>query len=391
MIAPAVGVTGEAPASELEHEFSLAEVVVRIVRGRWLLFGLTLLGLVIGLAAALLVKPYYQGEAVFLPPKNAENPTALIIGGNDPSDLYLGMLASRTVQDDVIDKLGLMRVFQAKDRMAARTQLGSMTRSAVSKNQLIVLDVRANDPELAAQIANAYLDALYRLNGTMVASASEHRRAFFETQLQDQKNALAAAEVALAETQKQTGISPGAEAQVGLNATAGLQSQIDAAEARLAGLRASETEQNPEVVTARSQLAQLQAELARQQSDAPGGRGRGLQTNGRLPQLSLEYTQKEREVKLRELVYNTLVQDYEKARLASIDPGPQFQIVDRAVVPERKAGPPRRLFAMGGLVGGFLLGLAILLLREPFARLLHFLRTVDRNEAKAARDRPVAG
>ena len=38
----------------------------------------------------------------------------------DPSDMYLGMLASRSVSDDVVDHLGLMAIYQAKTRVDAR-------------------------------------------------------------------------------------------------------------------------------------------------------------------------------------------------------------------------------------------------------------------------------
>ena len=71
--------------------------------------------------------------------------------------------------------------------------------------------------------------------------------------------------------------------------------------------------------------------------------------------------EKEREVKLRESVYNALVGQYEKARLAASDPGPQLQVVDHAVVPERKSGPPRTLIVVGGVFLGLIFGVAWLL------------------------------
>ena len=231
----------------------------------------------------------------------------------------------------------------------------------------------SNKPKLAADIANAYLDALFRLNGQMVASGSSYRRIFFEQQLQEQKQLLDKAENALKNTQVSTGVVlPQGEAEAGLNATAQLQAQINAAEAHLAGLLTGCTEQNPEVVTARSQLAQLRAQLSRQQADT--GRGQGIPSNGRMPELSLEYTQRAREVRLDETEYDALVQQYERARLESIDPGPQLQIVDRAVPAERKSGPSRKNIVAVGTLLGFAAGLVYVLGAGSLRRVIRLLR-----------------
>ncbi len=227
--------------------------------------------------------------------------------------------------------------------------------------------MREGDPVLAAAIANAYLDALYRLNGQMVSSSSSHREDFFEGQLAEQKSVLAKAETDLKTTEERIGIvSPEGEAQAGLSATAQLQQQIGAAETRLAGLRAGATDQNPEVVEARTQLGELQSQLSRVQASTgvrrPGG---GLASTRELPGLSLEYARKMRELKLRETIYDGLTQSYERARLASIDPGPQLQVVDRAIVPERKSGPSRKTYTVVGGLAGFAIGVVYLLLSSP--------------------------
>jgi uncharacterized protein involved in exopolysaccharide biosynthesis len=288
------------------------------------------------------------------------------------------MLSSRTVADEVIDRLNLVAVYKAKLKTDARAALAQNSRFSVSKNALISVAVTDQDPKLAASIANAYLDALYRLNGQMVSSASDHRRMFFEDQLSLQKAALAAAENDLKATEQNTGVVlPASEAQVNLNATAQLQAQINAAETRLAGLLAGATEQNPQVVEARSQLRQLQSQLASQLS--PTNRQAGGLTNSRqLPAVVLQNAEKEREVKLRETVYDALVGQYERARLAAADPGPQFQIVDRAIEPERKSGPPRRLIAIGGFAIGLLLGILWILLVPLLRGMLAALREPEK-------------
>lgn len=368
-----------APARSDVIHWDLLATVRRVIRARWTILLCALLGALIAGVLAYLVHPYYTANAVFLPPRSSDlavaaaTPSLSSLVNGENSDVYLGMLTSRSVADDVIDHLGLMNEFKTEKQEDARFVLSSMSKFAVSKNALISVTITAGKPALAAAIANAYLDALFRLSGQMAASGSKYRRIFFEQQLQEQKKVLNDAESALRQTQESTGVVlPQGEAQAGLNATAQLQSQIGEAEARLAGLLTSSTEQNPQVITARSQLAQLRSQLARQQAAASGP---GIVSNRRLPQLSLEYAQKARDVRLNESEYDALVQQYERARIASIDPGPQLQVVDRAVVPGRKAGPSRRKMIAIGFVLGFFLGLFYILAANPLRRLIRALRT----------------
>jgi len=363
--------------TEGEEQWHIAGPIRAVLSGWKFLLVCALAGLALAVITTLLLKPWYVAEAVFMPPKpeaTAVEPLSALLGSNDSSDAYLGMLTSRSVADEVIDRLNLMAIYKSKLKTDARSELSRNSKFAVNKNSLISVSVTDNDPKAAAAIANAYLDALYHLNGQMVSSASDHRRIFFEEQLATQKAALAAAEADLKATQLQTGVVlPTNEAQANLTANAQLQAEIGVVETRLAGLLSGATEQNPQVVEARSQLRQLEAQLASQESSSNHRIG-GLATTRQLPELVLKNLEKEREVKLRETVYDALVSQYEKARLAASDPGPQLQIVDRAVEPERKAGPPRRTMALAGTAIGIILGIAWLLFAPGLRRISAAIR-----------------
>lgn len=364
-------------------QVDLRDLAHSVYRGRWRVLLASLIGLVLGVALALLLPPYYEGRAVFLPPKDTDmlalsqsqgSATSLLLGGGtEKSDIYLGLLGSRSVADLVIDRTGLMQVYKAKKRVDAEDALARASTFKVSKNTFIQVSVKAKTAKLAADMTNAYLDALFQLNGQMATSGSAFRKKFFEEQLDEQKKALEEAETALKDVQQTSGmVLPAGEAMAGINATAQLQAQIGQAETQLAGLTAGSTEQNPDVVQARRQLTQLRTELARQQAAEDS---KGLASNRSLPGLTLAYEQKAREVKLRSLLYDAMVKQYEQARLSSIDPGPQLQIIDRAVVPEQKAGPPRRLLALGGLLLGLLTGLGFVAGAVPVRRFRRLVAT----------------
>jgi tyrosine-protein kinase Etk/Wzc len=364
----------------LEHEeiqIDLMTSLARLIHGYKIVLTCTASGILLSLLLCVILSKTYTARAVFMPPVNpdAVQATSLILR-QDPSDLYLGMLSSRTVEDSVIDSVHLMDVYKAKLRTDARATLSSQSKFTVEKNALIAVSITTVDPKLSADIGNAYLEALYKLNGQMSASSSAHRREFFESQLAIEKEALSQAESQMQQMEEKTGtVLPEGEAQAGVSATARLQASIEDAEARLSSLLTGSTEQNPQVVELRAQIAALRSELLQQQSSSQSGGG--LPSAKKMPGVMLDYLRKSRELKERETLYESLTQQYERARLSSLDPGPQLEIVDRAVIPERKSGPPRTLIVVAGTLLGILLGILLVLLAHPLRRYVHRYRQVS--------------
>ena len=76
------------------------------------------------------------------------------------------------------------------------------------------------------------------------------------------------------------------------------------------------------------------------------------------PQLAFEESRLRRQVQLRQELYVTLRREYETARIEEVNDTPVITVIDAAVVPQRKSGPKRRLwaavaFALGGTFGVF--------------------------------------
>jgi len=87
------------------------------------------------------------------------------------------------------------------------------------------------------------------------------------------------------------------------------------------------------------------------------------------PQLELEYERLQRQVTMRQEVYQNLYREYESARLEEVNDTPIITVMDSAVAPTRKSKPVRWAFTVLGLTFGALLGLFIVLLRHYVARL----------------------
>ena len=125
-----------------------------------------------------------------------------------------------------------------------------------------------------------------------------------------------------------------------------MKQEITAREAQLAALRTGGTEQNPQVIQLKSQIASLQGQVARMQ-EQNGGSG-GNASKAQMPELTMEVEREAREVKFHEALFEILTRQYENARLEEAYT-PAIELVDAAVMPDEKSWPPRKLFMLLGL------------------------------------------
>jgi len=100
--------------------------------------------------------------------------------------------------------------------------------------------------------------------------------------------------------------------------------------------------------------------------------------SGRVPEAALEYSRKLRDVRYHEALYTLLLKQYEAAQIDEAKSTPLIQVVDRATPPDKQSGPYRWLIALGGLVGGFLLGCTYVLVRRGFRQMAEIPETSAR-------------
>ena len=307
------------------------------------------------------LKPKFVAVASFVPQagrNGAENSMSLF-STRGPGALYVGLLESRSVQDEVIRRADLMSLFHVTSRETARSILAGKSSFTEGADTIVKVEVKDGNAQNAAKIANAYLEALQLQNENMGLQQSVQTSQFFDHQLDQERERLAQAESQLVSTQRQTGIiSPEAQTQIGLTAIAGVRNQITALQVQLASMLQSETEGNPQVQRIRSQIAQLQEQEHALEGSSQSPLG-AAPAAGKIPQTNLDIERAQREVKYHDALVTSLAGQLETARLNETLGRSAFQVVDTAVAPEHKAWPPRTayiviaaLFAMFfGLVG----------------------------------------
>lgn len=343
--------------------FSFLAMFVR----RWpFLLLLAILSCALAIGLSFFIKPQFTSRAVFLPPtlpSNADNTLALILRPPS-SSIYLGLLTSDSVLTDVVEHTDLQKVYGSKDIDMARQSLRAAVTVTTDASGFVSLQVTDKDPKLAQTIATNLLGALSRLNDRLAVSEAAQRRLIFQSELEHAKNDLEASEVALKQAQEKSGVvSPEAQISSGLSAIEVSRAQIRGMQVALSALLQGQTEQSPEVRRARSEIATEEAQLARLQSSSGGPQGAGLSA-AQAPSVALKFVQLEREVKYNQVLFDVMAKQYENAKLQESSAAPGVQVVDLPQLPLHRSKPSRNLFAVVGLLAGFLLGLMIVFIRN---------------------------
>lgn len=86
------------------------------------------------------------------------------------------------------------------------------------------------------------------------------------------------------------------------------------------------------------------------------------------PELRFQYERLQRQVSIKQEVFTTLRRQYEEARIQEVNDTPLITVIDRAVVPEKKSSPRRKLIVIIAFVAGGAVGWALALVRELIER-----------------------
>ncbi len=228
-----------------------------VARERRRILQFVVAGLIISAAIAFLIPSRYEATARLMPPDQSGGMTASMLGalaakagdgiGSFATDLLgmrtsgatlVGILGSRTVQDDLINKFDLRKVYSKSKYESARKVL--QERTAVGedrKSGIITIQVQDRSPERAALIAGGYVSELNWRVSQLTTSSAHRERVFLEDRLVAVKQRLDEATLQLSRfSSKNKTLDPQIEGKTMMEAAANLQGQLIAAQAELSGL-----------------------------------------------------------------------------------------------------------------------------------------------------------
>jgi uncharacterized protein involved in exopolysaccharide biosynthesis len=343
---------------------------------RQLLGRAVLFGLLVSAFLAFLIPARYESTGRLMPPDSNQSgglamaaaalsgvPTGLggmasgMLGIKSTSDIFVGILSSRTVQDNLIRQFDLEKIYGASRMEDARRDLAERTGISVDrKSQIISLTVIDHDPKRAAALGEAYVVELNRLVAELSTSSARRERIFLEERLKAVNLDLESAEKEFSQfSSKNTAIDIKEQGKAMVEAAATLQGQYIAAQSELEGLKQIYTDNNVRVRSVSARIAELKRQL-----EKLGGKGEpasepsGQQADflypsiRKLPLLGVTYADLYRRTRVQEAVFESLTKEYELAKVQEVKEIPTVKVLDAPNIPERKSFPPRMLIMFLG-------------------------------------------
>jgi tyrosine-protein kinase Etk/Wzc len=367
-------------------EAAFLKIVVVVARSRRTLAVTVFWTMVVTAALVMLVPVSYTGTAVVLAPQPSSAASALLSqlgslgslapelleggGVKTPEETFLGILSSRTISDQMIERFGLQQLYRTSHMVDTRKALARHTRVEATKGYLIRISVEDRSATRAADMANGYVDVLYALNQRLALSQSSQRRVFLEQQVNAERDVLSKTELAFKRVQEQTGIIQlTAQAELTLRTIAQLRTEVVSRELELEQLKSIATEHNEKVSEMESGIAALHAQLGKAEKGASDAQtGDYFLAAGKVPAAGLAYVRATRDLRYHEALFEALSKQYEMARIDEAKAPPLLQVVDRAIPLDRRTWPPRTLLVLlSGLFSAmFVLGWA--LARDAWSR-----------------------
>ena len=326
------------PASQRlqNDEINLMDLLLVIARHNRFILKLTGGAAVLAVIYALLQPNIYTAKTVIMPPQQASSSASALLGQlgglagaaggalgvKNPSDLYIGMLKSRTVEDALIQRFRLMELYKAKNLESARSALEAATVVTAGKDGFITVEFSDKDPKLAASIANAYIEEMDSLARALAAKEALVRKQFYEKQLSDVRVTLNRAE---------------------------LEMKIFEEKNRVFQLGGGSVSGGGGVVPG-------------------GGGGMALGATGEIPKAELEFVRIARDVKYQEMLLGAMAQQVTSATIDAAKNSAAIQVLDKALAPEKKSKPKRALIVLLTTILAFFVGIIWAFVREAGER-----------------------
>jgi len=360
---------------------------------RELLYRWAVIGFVASTIIAFLIPPRYTTTTRLMPPDQASQGLASMVaalgkaselgslgselfGVKTSGDLFVGVLKSETVENSIIDKFNLRKVYGDRRYEDARKELESRTDvSSDRKSGIITIKVSDRSATRAADMGHEYVEELNHVVINLDTSAAHRERVFLENRIKEVQQDLETAEKDFSEfASKNAALDVKEQGRAMIGAAGQLEGELIAAETELEGLRQIYTDNNVRVRSLEARVSEYKKQLQKL-GGTPGSANSSISANPttgessdlvpsirQLPILGVTWADLYRRTRVQETVFETLTKQYEIARVDEAREVPSIKVLDAAAVPEKKSFPPRLLLmAFGTALFVCLAGVAAIL------------------------------
>lgn len=197
-----------------DDEINLIDLLIVLAKHKAMIAKVTIAATLLAVGVSLLMANIYTASTKILPPQQSQSSASAMLaqlgglagmagsslGIKNPNDLYVAMLKSRNIMEKIAKRFDLQKVYEAETLTATLKALEGSTNISSGKDGVITVEVDAEHPQLAANLANAFVEELDQLMQTYSLTDASQKRTFFEQQLRQAKNNLTSAELVLDKT-----------------------------------------------------------------------------------------------------------------------------------------------------------------------------------------------
>lgn len=266
---------------------------------------------------------------------------------SSPSDIYVAILKSRTVIEEVVSRNGLREEFEVETLHDAREILESRMKTRVGSEGIVTLSVVDKDPDAAAKIANDFLELLDTKSQERRRSSAGAVRAFLENRVAETSDSLLRVEEAFRRIQEETGILvPEEQARALVESAVQIELGRKMREVELGMLRAQVGPSDPNRARLTREIDLLEGQLRDLDHGSRNDTASFRVPLAEFPSRSVAYARALRDLKIQEAIFELLTQQYETYRILELRDTPVLQVLDKAVAPERRWRPIRSLICI---------------------------------------------
>jgi uncharacterized protein involved in exopolysaccharide biosynthesis len=369
--------------SELqEKEASFADYIHILIKWRKLVVTNFIIVAILSVIISLLLPKWYKSTSLIMPPSQSTFPgftstiselplsfMGLGLGpGSEELDLYIAILKSRTVAENVISKFELIDKYGVENMEEAVEAFSSNVFFEVQDEGTVSISVLDKDQESVHKIANYFVEELDRTNQRLATHQARNNRIFIERRVADTEKKLKEVENSMKEFQEiHTAINIETQTEEAIRAAAGIKVNIMMLDVKIGVLEKSVSKSHPELLKSKLELSELQKryDLMRFGGEEPTEKDI-FPPFTEIPELGIEYIRLLREVEIQNEILKFLLQEYEQAKIQEAKDTPTVQILDVAVRPEKKARPRRALICFSSTFAVLLLTWIWIIFKEGY-------------------------
>ncbi len=355
-----------------------------VARRRALIISIVVVATLAAVIISLLLPKWYRASALLLPPKEVTvnvggasqlaEVASVIEGLNLPvmvtaSDVFARMLRSRTVAEHVIDSFDLAAHYKTAGFTDTYLALMSHSSFSVTEEGLLDISVEDRDPQMAADIANTFVQELDLVNRRIASRRAVQNRQFIEERVRQVKAQLDSARQSF-ESFQVSHRAVDFDQQTRLAIEQAISLKVSLAQLEI-DIRMNENvlgKDNPEMIEKRRRRNIIKQELEKLESGGADSSFFSLPLAA-VPTLKGQYEVLYSRVKVNEQLYTILLEQLEQAKLQENEELPTITVLDYARPPEVRSRPRRSLIVVASFGGSLVLAVFLALIFEYFRRL----------------------